>query len=108
MTSGASGGEEAATDCRPFIRRATPILAKITTDEPSFYGPETPLPAEESTPANPCSLYALTKFHGEQWGRIRDQGSRIEDRGSWIEDRGSWMKERALHLQSTIRYPLSP
>ncbi len=36
----------------------------------SVYGPETPLPAEESTPANPCSPYALTKLHGEQWGRL--------------------------------------
>jgi len=30
----------------------------------SVYGPDTPLPAEESTPANPCSPYALTKLHG--------------------------------------------
>ena len=36
----------------------------------SVYGPETPMPAEESTPANPCSPYALTKLHGEQWGRL--------------------------------------
>ena len=36
----------------------------------SVYGPETPLPAEESTQANPCSPYALTKLHGEQWGRL--------------------------------------
>ncbi len=36
----------------------------------SVYGPETPLPAEESTPANPCSPYALTNLHGEQWGRL--------------------------------------
>ena len=36
----------------------------------SVYGPEMPLSAEESTPANPCSPYALTKLHGEQWGRL--------------------------------------
>ncbi len=36
----------------------------------SVYGPDTPLPTEESTPANPCSPYALTKLHGEQWGRL--------------------------------------
>ena len=36
----------------------------------SVYGPDTPLPAEESTPANPCRPYALTKLHGEQWGRL--------------------------------------
>ena len=36
----------------------------------SVYGPETPLPAEETTAANPCSPYALTKLHGEQWGRL--------------------------------------
>ena len=36
----------------------------------SVYGPDTPRPAEESTPANPCSPYALTKLHGEQWGRL--------------------------------------
>ena len=31
----------------------------------SVYGPEMPLSAEESTPANPCSHYAMTKLHGE-------------------------------------------
>ena len=36
----------------------------------SVYGPDTPQPAEESTPANPCSPYALNKLHGEQWGRL--------------------------------------
>ena len=36
----------------------------------SVYGPEMPLSAEESTPANPCRPYALTKLHGEQWGRL--------------------------------------
>jgi UDP-glucuronate 4-epimerase len=36
----------------------------------SVYGPDTPLPAEESTQTNPCSPYALTKLHGEQWGRL--------------------------------------
>ena len=30
----------------------------------SVYGPDAPLPAEESAPANPCSPYALTKLHG--------------------------------------------
>jgi len=36
----------------------------------SVYGPEMPLSAEESTPANPCSHYAMTKLHGEHWGRL--------------------------------------
>jgi UDP-glucuronate 4-epimerase len=36
----------------------------------SVYGPETPLPACEDHPADPCSPYALTKLHGEQWGRL--------------------------------------
>ena len=36
----------------------------------SVYGPNTPLPAEESTTPDPCSPYALTKLHGEQWGRL--------------------------------------
>ena len=36
----------------------------------SVYGPDTPLPAEETTQANPSSPYALTKLHGEQWGRL--------------------------------------
>jgi UDP-glucuronate 4-epimerase len=36
----------------------------------SVYGPDTPLPAEESTTPDPCSPYALTKLHGEQWGRL--------------------------------------
>ena len=36
----------------------------------SVYGPDTPLPAEESATPDPCSPYALTKLHGEQWGRL--------------------------------------
>ena len=36
----------------------------------SVYGPDTPLPAEESITPDPCSPYALTKLHGEQWGRL--------------------------------------
>jgi UDP-glucuronate 4-epimerase len=36
----------------------------------SVYGPDTPLPAEESTTPDPCSPYALTKLQGEQWGRL--------------------------------------
>ena len=36
----------------------------------SVYGPDTPLPAREDHPANPCSPYALTKLHGEQWGKL--------------------------------------
>jgi UDP-glucuronate 4-epimerase len=36
----------------------------------SVYGPDTPLPAEESTTPEPCSPYALIKLHGEQWGRL--------------------------------------
>ncbi|MCF7732755.1 MAG: NAD-dependent epimerase/dehydratase family protein [Akkermansiaceae bacterium] len=34
----------------------------------SVYGPETPLPAREDGPTDPCSPYALTKLQGEQWG----------------------------------------
>jgi len=36
----------------------------------SVYGPNTPLPAEETAIPDPCSPYALTKLHGEQWGRL--------------------------------------
>jgi UDP-glucuronate 4-epimerase len=36
----------------------------------SVYGPTTPLPAEETAIPNPCSPYALTKLHGEQWGAL--------------------------------------
>ena len=36
----------------------------------SVYGPETPLPASEDGPTDPCSPYALTKLQGEQWGRL--------------------------------------
>lgn len=32
----------------------------------SIDGPKTPLPAEESAPANPCRPFALTKLRGEQ------------------------------------------
>jgi nucleoside-diphosphate-sugar epimerase len=36
----------------------------------SVYGPDTPLPAVETSAPDPCSPYALTKLHGEQWGRL--------------------------------------
>lgn len=36
----------------------------------SVYGPDTPLPAVETSAAAPCSPYALAKLHGEQWGRL--------------------------------------
>jgi UDP-glucuronate 4-epimerase len=36
----------------------------------SVYGPNTQLPAEETSTPDPCSPYALTKLHGEQWGRL--------------------------------------
>jgi UDP-glucuronate 4-epimerase len=36
----------------------------------SVYGPDTPLPAEETAIPDPCSPYALTKLQGEQWGRL--------------------------------------
>ena len=36
----------------------------------SVYGLGTPLPAEETATPDPCCPYALTKLHGEQWGRL--------------------------------------
>lgn len=36
----------------------------------SVYGPDSPLPFAEDGPADPLSPYALTKLHGEQWGRL--------------------------------------
>jgi UDP-glucuronate 4-epimerase len=36
----------------------------------SVYGPDTPLPAEESATPDPCSPYAVTKLQAEQWGRL--------------------------------------
>jgi UDP-glucuronate 4-epimerase len=50
--------------------RSMSIPHFVFASSSSVYGPDTPLPAEESTPANPCSPYALTKLHGEQWGRL--------------------------------------
>ena len=35
----------------------------------SVYGPNTPLPAEESNTPDPCNPYALTKLQAEQWGK---------------------------------------
>ena len=52
-----------------FCRRMG-IPQFVFASSSSVYGPETPLPAKESTPAKPCSPYALTKLHGEQWGRL--------------------------------------
>ena len=42
----------------------------ILASSSSVYGPDTQLPAREDHPADPCSPYALTKLHGEQWGRL--------------------------------------
>lgn len=36
----------------------------------SVYGPATPLPFIETATPAPCSPYALTKLHGEDWGRL--------------------------------------
>ena len=44
--------------------RSMGIRQFVFASSSSAYGPDTPLPAEESTPANPCSPYALTKLHG--------------------------------------------
>ena len=51
--------------CRRF---GTPHF--VFASSSSVYGPDTPLPAEESATPDPCSPYALTKLHGEQWGRL--------------------------------------
>ena len=52
-----------------FCRRMS-IPHFILASSSSVYGPDTPLPAREDHPANPCSPYALTKLHDEQWGRL--------------------------------------
>ena len=36
----------------------------------SVYGPGAALPTPEYYPCDPCSPYALTKLHGEQWGQL--------------------------------------
>ena len=51
--------------CRRFGIR-TFVLASSS----SVYGPDTPLPAEETALPSPQSPYALTKLHGEHWGRL--------------------------------------
>jgi UDP-glucuronate 4-epimerase len=51
--------------CRRF---GTPHF--VFASSSSVYGPDTPLPAEETATPNPCSPYALTKLHAEQWGRL--------------------------------------
>lgn len=51
--------------CRRF---GTPHF--VFASSSSVYGPDTPLPTEESATPDPCSPYALTKLHGEQWGRL--------------------------------------
>lgn len=51
--------------CRRF---GTPHF--VFASSSSVYGPDTPLPAEETATPDPCSPYALTKLHGEQWGRL--------------------------------------
>lgn len=51
--------------CRRF---GTPTF--VFASSSSVYGPDTPLPAVETSPPEPCSPYALTKLHGEHWGRL--------------------------------------
>ena len=36
----------------------------------SVYGPDSPLPFAEDGLTDPCSPYALTKLHAEQWCRL--------------------------------------
>jgi UDP-glucuronate 4-epimerase len=61
-----------------FCRRME-VPAFVFASSSSVYGPDTPLPAREDHPANPCSPYALTKLHGEQWGALyaRQHGLRF-------------------------------
>lgn len=54
--------------CRQF---GTPHF--VFASSSSVYGPDTPLPAEESAIPDPCSPYALTKLHGEQWGALHSK-----------------------------------
>jgi UDP-glucuronate 4-epimerase len=42
----------------------------VLASSSSVYGPDAPLPAEESALPSPQSPYALTKLHAEQWGRL--------------------------------------
>ena len=44
-----------------FCRRMG-IPRFVFASSSSVYGPDTPLPAREDSPANPCSPYALTKL----------------------------------------------
>jgi UDP-glucuronate 4-epimerase len=44
-----------------FCRRME-VPTFILASSSSVYGPDTPLPAREDHPANPCSPYALTKL----------------------------------------------
>ncbi|MFM2241562.1 MAG: hypothetical protein RLZ97_417 [Verrucomicrobiota bacterium] len=42
----------------------------VLASSSSVYGPDTPLPAEETALPCPQSPYALTKLHAEQWGQL--------------------------------------
>jgi nucleoside-diphosphate-sugar epimerase len=50
--------------------RQTGIGRFVLASSSSVYGPDTPLPAEESALPSPQSPYALTKVHAEQWGQL--------------------------------------
>jgi UDP-glucuronate 4-epimerase len=50
--------------------RQTGIGRFVLASSSSVYGPDTPLPAEETALPSPQSPYALTKLHAEQWGRL--------------------------------------
>ena len=42
----------------------------VCASSSSVYGPDAALPTPEYYPCDPCSPYALTKLHSEQWGRL--------------------------------------
>ena len=50
--------------------REQSIKRFIFASSSSVYGPDAPLPTPETAPCDPCSPYALTKHHAEQWGRL--------------------------------------
>ena len=50
--------------------REQSIKRFIFASSSSVYGPDAPLPTPETAPCDPCSPYALTKLHGEDWGRL--------------------------------------
>ena len=90
--------------CRRF---GTPHF--VFASSSSVYGPDTPLPAEESATPDPCSPYALTKLHGEQWGRLCSRLHGLADpAGESVSGKEPGRSSRTPMMRTRLRFCGTP